>query len=65
MNLPNIVSQTPGVRKWICAVCDFVYDEREGWPEEGILPGTPFDAIPDSWVCPECGVTKADFYCEG
>ena len=23
--------------------------------------GTPFEAIPDSWVCPICGAHKASF----
>lgn len=41
--------------------CDLVYDEQMGWPDEGIAPGTPWDAIPDSWVCPDCGASKGDF----
>ena len=39
----------------------FIYDEAEGLEEEGIAPGTRWDEIPDDWVCPECGVGKADF----
>lgn len=50
-----------GYRKWICTVCDFVYDEALGLPEQGIPPGTRLEEIPDSWACPDCGVTKADF----
>jgi rubredoxin len=48
-------------QKWVCLVCDFVYDERLGLPAEGIPPGTRFEDIPDSWACPDCGVTKSDF----
>lgn len=48
-------------RKWICVVCDFVYDEALGLPAEGIAPGTRLEDIPDTWACPDCGVTKADF----
>ena len=48
-------------QKWICLICDFVYDETLGLPDEGILPGTRFADIPDSWACPDCGVTKHDF----
>lgn len=48
-------------RTWICKVCDFVYDETLGIPDEGIAPGTRFEDIPDSWLCPDCGVTKSDF----
>lgn len=49
------------MKKWICTVCGFVYDEAEGIPEEGIVPGTAWDDIPDDWVCPDCGASKEDF----
>lgn len=48
-------------RMWICTICDFVYDEATGIPDEGIPPGTRFEDIPDSWVCTDCGVSKNDF----
>lgn len=48
-------------RRWICMVCDFIYDEAAGLPEDGIAPGTRMEDIPDTWACPDCGVTKADF----
>lgn len=54
-------SQSIANRKWICLVCDYIYDEAKGIPEEGIAPGTPMEAIPDTWACPDCGVTKSDF----
>lgn len=47
--------------KWSCAVCDFVYDPVKGDPEHGIAPGTSFADIPDDWVCPLCGASKAIF----
>lgn len=47
--------------KYICTVCDWVYDPEIGDPEHGIAPGTKFDDIPDDWVCPLCGVGKEDF----
>jgi hemerythrin-like domain-containing protein/rubredoxin len=53
-------SHEPG-RKWVCSVCDFVYDPIKGDPEHGITPGTNFDDIPDEWVCPLCGATKSAF----
>ena len=46
---------------WECAVCGFIYNEAEGWPEEGIMPGTAWGKVPDDWCCPECGVSKQDF----
>jgi len=48
-------------RKFMCVVCGFIYDEEVGLPEEGIAPGTRWEDIPDTWTCPDCGVTKDDF----
>lgn len=48
-------------RTWMCVVCGFLYDEAAGLPEEGIAPGTRWEDIPDTWTCPDCGVTKDDF----
>jgi fatty acid desaturase/rubredoxin len=50
----------PG-RLWECTVCGFVYSERLGLPNEGFPPGTAWEDIPDDWVCPDCGTSKADF----
>ena len=47
--------------KYICTVCDFIYDPEIGDPEGGIEPGKQFEDIPDDWVCPLCGVGKEDF----
>ncbi|HIE49994.1 MAG TPA: rubredoxin [Gammaproteobacteria bacterium] len=49
------------MKKWECIVCGWVYDEAEGWPEDGIEPGTKWDDISEDWVCPDCGVSKEDF----
>lgn len=49
------------MKKYRCIVCGYVYDPEEGDPDSGIMPGTPFEAIPDNWSCPVCGVIKADF----
>ncbi|MFT5131924.1 MAG: rubredoxin [Gammaproteobacteria bacterium] len=49
------------MKQWECIMCGFIYDEAKGIPEEGIEPGTSWDNIPDSWLCPDCGVGKADF----
>lgn len=47
--------------KYRCTVCGYIYDPERGDPDNGINPGTPFEAIPDSWVCPECGAPKDMF----
>ena len=43
--------------KWICQICGYVYDEEK--------EGVPFSQLPDSWVCPLCGASKASFSPEG
>ena len=43
--------------KYICTVCDFIYDPEIGDPEGGIEPGTQFEDIPDDWVCPPVSYT--------
>ncbi len=47
--------------KWKCTVCDWIYDPTIGDPDGGIAPGTPFEKIPDGWVCPVCGAGKDMF----
>lgn len=49
------------MKKWLCIVCGWVYDEAKGWPADGIAPGTKWEDVPEDWLCPDCLVTKADF----
>lgn len=49
------------MHKWVCDVCGYIYDPAKGDPDNGVEPGTPFEAIPDEWVCPECGASKDEF----
>lgn len=44
-----------------CQVCGYEYNQEEGDPQQGIDPNTPFEDIPDTWVCPVCGVSKDNF----
>lgn len=37
-------------KKWVCTVCGYVYDGE-----------TPFEELPEDWVCPLCGVDKSFF----
>src|SRR5258706_5974897 len=48
-------------KMWRCLACGLVYDEAEGWPDDGIAPGTRWEDIPAGWCCPECGARKDDF----
>ena len=49
------------MKKYVCDVCGYIYDPEKGDPDSGIAPGTPFEAIPDNWKCPLCGIGKDSF----
>lgn len=44
-----------------CTVCGYLYNPDDGDPDNGIDPGTSFEALPDDWVCPVCGASKDMF----
>lgn len=52
------------MKKYVCDVCGFVYDEAEGHPDSGIAPGTKWEDVPADWLCPICGVSKEEFSAE-
>jgi rubredoxin len=61
---PVLVSPHTGgnnMEKWECMVCGYIYDPAKGDPSRGIPPGTPFEALPEDWTCPDCGATKDMF----
>lgn len=47
--------------KYVCTICDYVYDPGVGDPANGIAPGTRFEDLPEDWVCPLCGAPKSEF----
>lgn len=47
--------------KYRCTVCGYIYDPAKGDPDNGYPQGTSFDALSDTWACPECGAPKSDF----
>lgn len=49
------------MKKYRCCVCDWLYDPEKGDPENQIQQGTPFEALPDGWICPVCGEKKFAF----
>ena len=49
------------MKKYLCVPCGYIYDPEEGDPENGIMPGTAFEDLPDDWTCPACGVGKDYF----
>ncbi|NQT73168.1 MAG: rubredoxin [Chloroflexi bacterium] len=49
------------MNKYQCTTCTYIYDPETGDPESGIPPRTPFEDLPDDWVCPQCGSGKEVF----
>ena len=49
------------MKKYVCSVCGYIYDEAAGDPDTGIAPGTAWEDVPEDFVCPLCGVGKDQF----
>lgn len=49
------------MKKYVCNICGWTYDEAEGDPSNEIAAGTKFEELPDDFVCPYCGVGKDQF----
>ncbi|MGC8775438.1 MAG: rubredoxin [Chlorobaculum sp.] len=49
------------MEQWKCNICGYIYNPETGDPEGDIPAGTSFESLPDSWMCPVCGVSKEEF----
>ena len=49
------------MKKYICKMCGWIYDEAQGDPDNGIAPGTKFEDLPADYICPMCGAGKDEF----
>jgi rubredoxin len=47
--------------KYVCGTCGYEYDPEVGDPDNGVEPGTPWENVPDDWVCPLCRLGKEAF----
>jgi len=47
--------------KYVCQRCGYIYDPAKGDKKGKIPPGVTFAALPEDWVCPLCGASKARF----
>lgn len=45
----------------VCIICGYTYDPEIGEPSMGIPPGTPFEDLPEEFLCPVCGAGKDYF----
>jgi rubredoxin len=52
---------------WQCQTnnCGYIYDPAKGDRKGRIEKGVKFADLPDTWVCPVCGVHKKMFKCLG
>jgi ferredoxin/flavodoxin---NADP+ reductase len=57
---PDTVDNRP-FKTFMCTVCGYKYSEKDGDPAQGVPPGTRWQDLPATWVCPECGEDKAAF----
>ncbi len=55
------IKEESKMSKYRCTICGYVYDPEKGDPSAGIKPGTPFEKLPEDWVCPVCGASKDQF----
>lgn len=49
------------MKKYVCEICGWEYDEELGCPEQNIAPGTKFEDLPEDFECLLCGVDKSNF----
>jgi len=52
------------MNKFVCDVCGYIYDPEEGDPDADIPADTPFEKLPEDWICPVCGAPKSEFTIE-
>lgn len=51
----------PTWKTYVCNGCGYEYDPAVGDEENEIVPGTLFEALPEEWICPDCGEEKSYF----
>ena len=61
MKKPFIKKAAPSFKTHVCNGCGYEYNQELGDPENEIKPGTPFEKLPDEWICPLCGESKEEF----
>ncbi|MEG0157506.1 MAG: rubredoxin, partial [Anaerovoracaceae bacterium] len=58
---PTPKKEAPPWKLHVCNGCGYEYDPAIGDEEADVSPGTLFDALPDGWICPDCGAEKEEF----
>lgn len=61
MKRPTVKKEAPPWKTYVCSGCGYEYDPAVGDEEGGVSVGTFFDALPEEWICPDCGEEKDKF----
>lgn len=61
MKIRLLIKEIHCMKKYVCEVCGWVYDEALGDPDHDIAPGTRFADLPEDFECPLCFVGKDQF----
>lgn len=57
----NFQAEKTESQRYECVECKYIYNPKSGNEKAGIKPGTEFEDLPDTWVCPVCGEGKDMF----
>ena len=57
----NFKTEKSDTQRYECIECKYIYNPKFGNEKAGIKPGTPFEDLPEDWVCPVCGEGKDMF----
>ena len=49
------------MKKYVCDVCGYIYDEEIGDPDNGVEAGNKMGRRSGRFLCPLCGVGKDEF----
>ena len=49
------------MKRYVCDICGWVYEEAEGCAEQNVEKGTEWKDVPGDFVCPLCGAGKESF----
>ncbi|HHQ4555982.1 TPA: anaerobic nitric oxide reductase flavorubredoxin, partial [Aeromonas veronii] len=57
----SVVAGVGDEQAMLCTVCQWVYDPTLGEPDQLVAAGTPWSLVPESFLCPGCGIGKEVF----
>lgn len=49
------------MKKYVCSVCGYIYDEAAGDPDNGIAAGTKWEDVPEDFVARCAALAKDQF----